>query len=153
MSQSKNAVCLRGHLGADPELRYTPNGRAVATMRIATNEVWTGSDGKKHQNTEWHRVTVWGKDAENCTKFLTKGRLIEVEGKLQTRQWEDKQGAKRSTTEVVARKVWFLGSPSRQGEAAAVGNVAPDTSIDGFEPPVDEAVPTPDDSQSVHSAL
>lgn len=116
---SVNKVILIGHLGADPELRYTPSGnRAVCNLRIATTEVYKDKNGQKQEQTEWHRITVWGDQAENCNKYLAKGRLIYVEGKLQTRSWDDKDGVTKYSTDVIAERVKFLGgggSPS-QGE-------------------------------------
>jgi single-strand DNA-binding protein len=107
--ESVNKVILIGNLGADPELRYTNSGSAVANLRIATNETWTDKNGERQERTEWHQIVVWGKQAENCSKYLKKGRSIYVEGRLQTRQWEDQSGNKRYTTEVVATTVQFLG--------------------------------------------
>src|SRR6185503_16652199 len=102
---SVNKVILIGNLGADPELRYTNTGTAVANFRIATNEVWTDKNGEKQERTEWHQIVVWGKQGENCGKYLKKGRPVFVEGRLQTRSWEDQAGNKRYTTEVVAQAV------------------------------------------------
>ena len=106
---SVNKVILVGNLGADPELKYTPSNRAVCNLSVATNEVWKDKSGQKQEKTEWHRVNVWGEQAENCSKFLTKGRMVYVEGRLQTRSWDDKEGKKRYSTEVVADRVVFLG--------------------------------------------
>jgi len=109
---SVNKVILIGNLGADPELRYTNTGTAVANFRIATNEVWTDKNGERQERTEWHQIVVWGKQGENCGKYLKKGRPVFVEGRLQTRSWEDQSGNKRYTTEVVAQAVQFLGGRS-----------------------------------------
>jgi len=106
---SLNKVFLIGNLGADPELRYTANGNAVANFRIATTEKWKDRDDQMQERTEWHRIVVWGKTAEHCGEYLRKGRSVHVEGKIQTREWEDKEGNKRWTTEVVADRVTFLG--------------------------------------------
>jgi single-strand DNA-binding protein len=106
---SVNKVILVGNLGADPELKYTPSNRAVCNLSVATNEVWKDKSGQKQEKTEWHRVNVWGEQAENCSKFLAKGRMVYVEGRLQTRSWDDKDGKKRYSTEVVADRVVFLG--------------------------------------------
>ena len=117
---SVNKVILVGNLGVKPELRYTPGGQAVANFRIATNERWGGRDGQPAQErTEWHNIVVWGKTAENCGKYLDKGRQVYIEGRLQTREWQDKEGQKRYTTEVVAQTVQFLGG--RGGEAGSGG--------------------------------
>ena len=104
-----NKVILIGNLGADPELRYTTGGQAVAELRLATSRRYTGKDGTQQEDTQWHRIVVWGKQAENCKQYLAKGRQCYVEGRLQTRQWEDRDGNKRYTTEVVAETVQFLG--------------------------------------------
>lgn len=104
-----NKVILVGNLGKDPELRNTTSGTSVCEFSIATGESWKGKDGQMQERTEWHRIVVWGKLGENCAKFLSKGRQVFVEGRLQTRSWEDKDGNKRYTTEIVARDVQFLG--------------------------------------------
>ncbi len=106
---SVNKVILVGNLGRDPELRYIPSGQAVANFTLATNERWRDKEGNNQERTEWHRIVVWGKSAENCAQFLQKGRSVYIEGKLQTQEWEDKEGNKRKTTEVVAQTVQFLG--------------------------------------------
>src|SRR5579872_7404952 len=113
---SVNKAILIGNLGADPELRYTPSGSAVTELRIATTEKWTGKDGEKKEETEWHRVVVWTKQAENCAKYLKKGRPVYVEGRIRTRNWEDKEGQKRYMTEIVADKVQFLGGGGERGD-------------------------------------
>lgn len=114
---SVNKVILIGNLGRDPELRYTQSGQAVANFSLATNERFGGRDGGEQQErTEWHRIVTWGKTAETCAQYLAKGRNVYIEGRLQTRDWEDRDGNKRQTTEVVAQRVQFLGSPPR-GEA------------------------------------
>jgi len=110
MSGSINKVMLIGRLGKDPEMRFTPSGKAVTNFTMATNEVWSDQNGEKQERTEWHRIVTWGKLAENCAKLLSKGKQVYVEGRLQTRQWDDKEGKKRYTTEVVAQSVQFLGS-------------------------------------------
>ena len=105
-----NKTMIIGRLGMDPEVRYTTEGKAVANLSVATTEVWTGKDGKKKEKTEWHRVVAFNKLAEICAAHLKKGRQVYIEGKNQTRQWEDKDGNKRYTTEVVARDISFLGT-------------------------------------------
>ena len=102
---SLNKVTLIGNLGADPDVRSTGSGQTVANFSIATTEKWQGGE-----KTEWHRVVVFGKQADTCKEYLSKGRQIYVEGRLQTRQWDDKTGNKRYTTEVIAQRVLFLGS-------------------------------------------
>ncbi len=115
---SVNKVILVGNLGADPELKYTPSNRPVCNLSVATNEVWKDKGGQRQERTEWHRVIVWGEPAEHCAKYLTKGRTVYIEGRLQTRSWDDKEGKKRYTTEVVSDRVVFLGG---QGPGAEGG--------------------------------
>jgi len=105
-----NKVILIGNLGGDPELRQTPSGTPVATFTLATNETWTDKDGQKQERTEWHRIVAWSRLAEICGQYLRKGRQVYIEGRLQTRSWEDKQGNQRKTTEVVAQNMQMLGS-------------------------------------------
>jgi single-strand DNA-binding protein len=116
---SVNKVILIGNLGKDPEVRYTPSGAAVANFNIATNENWTNKEGKKEERTEWHRIVCWNKIAELCGEYLSKGRTVYVEGRLQTREWNDKEGNKKYTTEVVAQTVKFLGA---KGDGQARGD-------------------------------
>jgi len=112
---SINKVILIGNLGSDPEVRYLPSGAAVANFNIATTEKWTGKDGNPGEKTEWHRIVVFGKQAENCKEYLRKGRQVYIEGRLQTREWQNKEGQKQRTTEVVAQTVQFLGGPGGGG--------------------------------------
>ena len=111
-----NKVILVGNLGANPEMRFTQGGQAVANLRIATSERWTDRNGQKQETTEWHRVVVFGKQAEIVGQYLTKGRQVYIEGRIQTRQWQDNQGQKRYTTEVVAQRVQMLGGRAPGGE-------------------------------------
>ena len=106
---SVNKVILVGNLGRDVEIRYTSSGTAVATLSLATTDVWTDKGGQKQEKTEWHRVVLWGKTAETLQEYLLKGRQIYVEGRLQTRQWDDRDGNKRYTTETRADRVVLLG--------------------------------------------
>jgi single-strand DNA-binding protein len=106
---SINKVILIGRLGQDPELKYTPSGSAVCNFSMATSESWADKSGQKQEKTEWHRIVVWGKLAELCNQYLAKGRQAFVEGSLQTRSWEGKDGQKRYTTEINARNIQFLG--------------------------------------------
>jgi len=110
---SVNKVILVGRLGQNPEVRYTPSGAAVANFSVATNESWTDKSGQKQERTEWHRVVVWGKLAELCNQYLAKGRQVYVEGRLQTRQWQDKDNQTKYTTEIQAQTVQFLGGQER----------------------------------------
>jgi single-strand DNA-binding protein len=120
MAGGVNKVILIGNLGADPEVRFTPGGQAVANFRIATSESWTDKNGQKQERTEWHRIVVWGKLAELCGEYLKKGRQCYVEGRLQTREWTDKENRKNYTTEVVANAVTFLGGRDA-GEGMGMG--------------------------------
>jgi single-strand DNA-binding protein len=113
---SVNKVILVGNLGADPELRYTNTGTAVANFRIATNDQWTDKNGEKQERAEWHNIVAWGKLGEVCGRYLKKGRPVYVEGRLQTRSWEDQSGNKRYTTEVVAQVMQMLGRPGEASE-------------------------------------
>jgi single-strand DNA-binding protein len=103
---SLNKVIIIGHLGRDPEMRYTPSGQPVANFSVATDESYKGKDGQKVEKSEWHRIVAWGKQAEFCGNYLAKGRLVYVEGKLETRKWTDKDtGVERYTTEIKADRV------------------------------------------------
>lgn len=115
MAEGLNRVMLIGNLGQDPELKFTQGGQAMLKMRLATTESYMGRDNERKQSTEWHTVTMWGKRAESLNKFLSKGRTIYVEGRIQTRQWEDKEGNKRYTTDIVATNVILLGGGGGAG--------------------------------------
>ncbi|MBI5682467.1 MAG: single-stranded DNA-binding protein [Deltaproteobacteria bacterium] len=117
-----NKVMLIGRLGADPEVKYSPGGTAVTTFKIATSERWKGKDGNLQERTEWHRIVTFGKTAEICGEYLVKGKQIYIEGRLQTRSWEDKDGNKRWTTEIIANTMQMLGSPpNEQAKGQAIG--------------------------------
>ena len=118
---SLNKVMLIGNLGKDPELRFTPSGRAVARFSLATSEQWTTPEGQKQERTEWHNVVVWGKQAESCGQYLSKGRQVYVEGSVRSRQYDDKEGQKRYITEVIAQRVQFLGGGRGDGAGAGGG--------------------------------
>lgn len=105
---SLNKIMLIGNVGSDPEMRYTPNGKAVTSFRMATNYRYMGSDGERKEETEWFRVSVWGKQAESCNQFLSKGRRVYVEGRLHSRSWEGQDGQMRTSLEVSANRVIFL---------------------------------------------
>ena len=121
-----NKVMIIGRLGRDPELRYTASGTPVANLNIATDESYTDRDGNKVERTEWHRVVVFQKQAEYCSNYLRKGRLVFVEGSLQTRKWQDQQGLDRYSTEIRANHVRFLDSQgSQNGYAGAQGGDLP----------------------------
>ena len=126
---SVNKAILVGRLGADPEMRYTQSNTAVTTMNIATNETYTDSSGERREKTEWHRVVAWSRLAEICQQYLRKGSLIYVEGPIQTREWEDRDGNKRYTTEVKALTMQILDSKS--GDASANGAGSPESTAQG----------------------
>jgi single-strand DNA-binding protein len=136
---SVNKVILVGNLGRDAELRYTPGGAAVATLNLATTEVWNDKGGQRQEKTEWHRVVLWGKQAESLQEYLTKGKQIYVEGRLQTRQWDDKDGNKRYTTEIKADRITLLGGGGGGGRGASMdrGGATISHSGGGDEPPME----------------
>ena len=136
-----NKVFLIGRLGSDPEIRYTTSGAPVANFRIATSESWTGKDGKKEERTEWHKIVAWGKLGELCGEYLNKGRRVFVEGRLQTRNYDDKDGVKKYITEIVALNVQFLDSPQKRSEEA----VSNDTPPDAVDAPAGRETAPPDD--------
>ena len=110
MANGLNKAILIGNLGRDPEVRYTPNGVAMATFSIATSETWTNKEGEKETRTEWHRIVAFRKLAEICGEYLSKGKQVYIEGRIQTRDWEDQNGVKRYTTEILANQMLMLGS-------------------------------------------
>src|ERR1043166_4015275 len=128
MAGGVNKVILVGHLGADPDMRYTPSGQGVCELRLATSESWNDKNGQRQERTEWHRIVVWGKRAEVCSKYLAKGRQVFVEGRIQTRNYDDKDGNKRYITEIIANDVQFLGG-GRDGGGGRGGRA------DGGPPP------------------
>lgn len=130
-----NKVILIGRLGADPDMRTTQAGQTVCTLSLATSESWV-KDGKKEEKTEWHRVILWSRQAEVAAKYLKKGRMVYIEGKLQTRSWDDKQGQKRYTTEIVASNMQFIEG---QGQSSnSVGDMS-------------DAVPPPEENETYSS--
>src|SRR5262245_11369719 len=118
---SLNKAMLIGNLGKDPELRFTPSGRAVARFPVATSEQWTDANGQRQDRTEWHNIVVWGKQAESCGQYLSKGRQVFIEGSIRSRQYDDKEGQKRYITEVIAQRVQFLGGGRGDGAGAGRG--------------------------------
>jgi single-strand DNA-binding protein len=135
---SLNKAILIGRLGGDPVKRYTPSGQPVVTFRLATTENWTNREGQKEQRTEWHNIVVWGKLADICDQYLSKGRLVYIEGRIQTREWEDREGNRRWTTEIIANQMQMLGPPPGDVTASAVSEEPP--------PPLEEqSVDTEDD--------
>jgi single-strand DNA-binding protein len=135
---SLNKVMLIGNLGKDPELRFTQNGRAVARFPVATSEQWTDQSGQRQDRTEWHNVVVWGKQAETCGQYLSKGRQVFIEGSIRSRQYDDKEGQKRYITEVIAQRVQFLGGGRGEGS----GRGAPMGGGEGGDAP---PAPMPED--------
>ena len=107
---SVNKVTILGRLGQDPELKYTPSSVAVCSLSVATSSSYTDNAGQKHEKTEWHKIIVWNKMAEICNQYLKKGSQVYIEGKLQTRSWDDKEGQKRHTTEIISSNVTFVDS-------------------------------------------
>lgn len=131
-----NKVIVLGRLGADPEVKNVSANQTVARLSVATSENWTDREGQKQERTEWHRVVVWGKLADLCGKYLTKGRQVYIEGRLQTRSWEDPQGQKKYTTEIVANTVQFLGGPNetaRDTQTTSNENFGPEPSFDSAD--------------------
>ena len=109
MGRDLNKVMIIGHLGRDPEMRFTPSGRPVTTFTVATNRTWNTGDGERHAETEWFNVVAWGNLAEICKQYLNKGQQVYVEGRLQTRRWEDSEGVKHNNVEIVASEMMVLG--------------------------------------------
>ena len=109
MSRGLNKVMIIGHLGRDPEMRYTPSGRPVTTFSVAVSRSWNTVDGERHSETEWFNIVAWGNLAEICKQYLNKGQQVFIEGRLQTRRWDDKEGQKHTSVEVVANEMMMLG--------------------------------------------
>ena len=142
---SVNKVILVGNLGKDAEVRVTPGGQSVASFSIATTENWTSKEGEKKEQTEWHRIVLWGKTADTLQPYLVKGKQIYLEGRLQTRQWE-KEGQKHYTTEVKADKIVLLGG----GGAGSGGSRGGDRQVErggdsGYQDPMRDPAPVTDD--------
>lgn len=119
-----NKVFLIGRLTVDPQLRTTPSGQPVTSFGLATNSVWTDKSGAKQEATEFHNIVVWGRQAETSSKFLTKGAMAFIEGRLQTRSWTDKEGGQRRTTEIIADRVQFGPKPMSQQTPQSASSVA-----------------------------
>ncbi len=131
MSRGLNKVMIIGHLGRDPEMRYTPSGRPVATFSVAVSRSWNSSNGERRSETEWFKIVAWGNLAEICKKYLTKGQQVYIDGRLQTRSWEDKEGQQRTSVEVVANEMTMLGE--RRDKSQDENNT-----LDESPPEVDE---------------
>jgi single-strand DNA-binding protein len=140
---SVNKVILVGNLGRDPEVRYTQGGAAVANFTLATNEVWNDKSGARQERTEWHRIVVWGKTAEIAKEHLSKGKQVYIEGSIQTRQWDDREGNKRTTVEIKAQRLVLIGrggmGEAGGGEMRGGGAAGPDVVMD--EAPPDDDIP------------
>lgn len=132
MAKDLNKVMLTGYLGADPEMRYTAQGSAVTTFRVASGRSWKSADGTQHDDTEWFRVVAWEKLGEICNQYLTKGTRVYIEGRLQTRKWQDQNGQDRYTTEVIANDMIILSN--KQDRAVPVAD---------YEAPIDDEMVEP----------
>ena len=142
---SVNKVILVGNLGKDAEVRVTPGGQTVASFSIATTENWTSKEGEKQEQTEWHRIVLWGKTADSLQPYLVKGKQIYLEGRLQTRQWE-KEGQKHYTTEVKADKIVLLGGGAGGGSGSRGGDRQVERGGDGgYQDPMRDPAPVTDD--------
>jgi len=141
MANGLNKAILIGNLGKDPELRYTPSGVAMATFNIATSETWTNKDGGKETRTEWHRIVAFRKLAEICGEYLAKGKQVYIEGRIQTREWEDKDGNKRYTTEILANQMLMLGSRDTSDTGRSEGPPVPEYPGTPASAPDDDDIP------------
>ncbi|MBF0523616.1 MAG: single-stranded DNA-binding protein [Deltaproteobacteria bacterium] len=146
MGKGLNKVMIIGRLGKDPEVRYTTAGTAVASFTVATDESWTNKEGQREERTEWHRIVAWGKLGETCGKYLTKGKLVYLEGRLQTRDWTDQNNVKRYTTEIVALDMVML-SPGAGGRDASYEPPPPDSEFQS--PKGRSAAPKPEEEDDI----
>jgi single-strand DNA-binding protein len=128
-----NKVILVGHLGSDPEIRYTQGGAPVGNFNLATTERWVNKSGEKGERTEWHKIVVWGKLAEICSEYLHKGKQVYIEGRLQTRKWQDKDGNNRYTTEVNCQNMVMLGKAGDRSEVGAAPSYPDSSPMDQSE--------------------
>ncbi len=119
MSRGLNKVMIIGNLGRDPEMRYTPSGKPVTTFSVATSRTWSTSDGEKREETEWFNVVAWSSLAEICKQYLTKGQQVYIEGRLQTRHWDDQEGNKHTSVEIVANEMIILSERRESGEGTS----------------------------------
>ena len=140
---SVNKAIIIGNLGRDPEVRYTQGGQAMARFTVATTDTWMDRDNSRQERTEWHNIVVWGKQAETCGQYLSKGRQVYIEGRIQTRKFEDREGKERYFTEINAREVRFLGS--RDGGGARSDQSFDDEPSGGFDDAGAGSVPPDDD--------
>lgn len=137
LSRGLNKVMVIGHLGRDPEMRYTPSGRPVTTFTLAVSRSWNRADGERHTETEWFNIVAWGNLAEICKQYLVKGQQVYVEGRLQTRRWDDKEGQKHTNVEIVANEMMMLG----ERREAAQGVEDQPSAPDGEAPGADDEFP------------
>jgi single-strand DNA-binding protein len=132
MSRGLNKVMIIGHLGRDPEMRYTPSGKPVTTFTVATSRSWNSTDGERHTETEWFNVVAWGNLAEICKQYLVKGQQVYVEGRLQTRRWEDNDGGKHTSVEIVANEMMMLGDRREAANTSAAADLSEETNEDEY---------------------
>ena len=130
MSRGLNKVMIIGHLGRDPEMRYTPSGRPVTTFSVATNRTWSTSDGDRRMETEWFNVVAWGNLAEICNQYLSKGQQVYVEGRLRTRHWQDTEGKSHMSVEIIAQEMMVLGERQNAKNTASDENPEDETILD-----------------------
>jgi single-strand DNA-binding protein len=135
MSRGLNKVMIIGHLGRDPEMRYTPSGRPVTTFTVAVSRSWNTADGERRTETEWFNIVAWGNLAEICKQYLYKGQQVYIDGRLQTRRWEDKEGQKHTSVEVVANEMMMLGDRRESSNQAQESSEQSETAV---EPMADE---------------
>ncbi len=136
-----NKAIILGNLGRDPEVRFTQSGRAVANFPVATTDTWMDQENGRQERTDWHNIVVWGKQAESCGQYLSKGRQVYVEGRIQTRSYDDRDGNKRYVTEIVAQRVQFLGGGGGEGRSSGqYESGGASSGAGGYEAP-----PVPDD--------
>jgi single-strand DNA-binding protein len=140
MAGSVNKVILIGRLGRDPEIKYTPSGAPVAKFSLATDEAFKDRSGEQQKHTEWHNIVAWGKLAEICGEYLTKGKQVYIEGSIRSRQWEDQSGNKRTSYEIVARQMTMLGSRGETERASAPAERAAETRAGEPESPPDTTI-------------
>jgi single-strand DNA-binding protein len=126
MSRGLNKVMIIGHLGRDPEMRYTPSGKPVTTFTVAVSRSWNSGDGERHSETEWFNIVAWGNLAETCKQYLSKGQQVYIDGRLQTRRWDDKEGVKHSSVEVVANEMIMLSDRRESGHNASHETATPE---------------------------
>jgi single-strand DNA-binding protein len=126
MSRGLNKVMIIGNLGRDPEMRYTPSGKPVTTFSVATSRTWGTSDGEKREDTEWFNVVAWSSLAEICKQYLTKGQQVYIEGRLQTRHWDDQEGNKHTSVEIVANEMIILSERRETGDTSAESETVED---------------------------